>query len=60
LSFLRVHMHSDVENPTSAERESQMRFGPEVALAVDCRHFSGEQVDGERLTSEEYQARIAE
>ena len=33
-----VHMHSDVENPTSAEREFQMRFGPEVALAVDCRH----------------------
>ena len=33
-----VHMHSEVDNPAGAEREFQMRFGPEVALVVGCGH----------------------
>ena len=29
-----MHMRTDDDNPAAAEREAQMRFGPEVALGI--------------------------
>jgi hypothetical protein len=33
-----LHWRGDDDNPDAAERELQMRFGPEVALGGDCTH----------------------
>ena len=32
------HVRTDEDNPAATEREFQMRFGPEAALAVWCGH----------------------
>jgi hypothetical protein len=52
-----LHWRGDDDNPDAAERELQMRFGPEVALGGDCTHPEHRRATNSRWWCPDWQGR---